>query len=250
MADAYWNRQPPMPKRPRADYDLRASMPPMGHEMLNYLPHDDDRGGPHAVKDTKTIGSAYDRYLQGAKPSSFSSGEASNFSGGAGLGRGYGAGGGMSRLPIGEPGGMVGGPGVGPDLAANGRVMGLGSQHPMDTMARPGREMPPPLPPDASNTLFVEGLPPDSTRREVAHIFRPFLGYKEVRLVNKEPKHQGGDPLILCFVDFASPACAATCLNALQGYNMDDHDPDSPFLRMQFARYPGPRSGPGHRGKR
>jgi len=28
---------------------------------------------------------------------------------------------------------------------------------------------------------------------------------------------QRGDPLILCFVDFVNPACAATALSALQG---------------------------------
>ena len=28
---------------------------------------------------------------------------------------------------------------------------------------------------------------------------------------------RGGDPLILCFVDFENPACAATALSALQG---------------------------------
>lgn len=28
---------------------------------------------------------------------------------------------------------------------------------------------------------------------------------------------RGGDPLILCFVDFESPAYAATALSALQG---------------------------------
>ena len=32
---------------------------------------------------------------------------------------------------------------------------------------------------------------------------------------------RGGDPLILCFVDFTNPACAATALSALQG----DHFP-------------------------
>ncbi|XP_043690118.1 RNA-binding protein 2-like [Telopea speciosissima] len=252
MADPYWNQQPhmhhraAMPKRPRTDYDLPPPMMPSGHEMLNYLPRDDDRGGPRVLKDTKTVGSAYDRYLRSAQPSSFNTGESGNFSRGAGFGRGYGTGGGMSGLPIGEHGGQVGGP----DLAPNARGMDLGGQRPMDPMARPGREMPPLLPSDASNTLFVEGLPPDSTRREVAHIFRPFLGYKEVRLVNKEPKNHGGDPLLLCFVDFENPVCATTCLNALQGYKLDDHEPSSPILRLQFARFPGPRSGPAHRGKR
>lgn len=77
-------------------------------------------------------------------------------------------------------------------------------------------------------------------------IFRPFVGYKEVRLVSKESRRvmlfllfplslflerkfstlmshwlkslrQGGDPLVLCFVDFLSPAHAATAMDALQG---------------------------------
>ena len=76
-----------------------------------------------------------------------------------------------------------------------------------------GRRPEPLLPPDASNTLFVEGLPADCTRREVsrillansvlyaimfqvcatpslpfADIFRPFVGFEEVRLVNKESR--------------------------------------------------------------
>ncbi|KAK9269942.1 hypothetical protein L1049_025515 [Liquidambar formosana] len=251
MADGFWNRQPPllpssgMLKRPRTDYDLPPSGVPSGHEMHNYLARDDDRGGPRAVKDTKTIGSAYDRYLRNSQIPSFSSGEVSTF-GGVGLGRAVGDG--MAGLPIADPGAM-GRPGRVPDLASSGRGMGFGGQHPMDAMARPGRETAP-LPPDASNTLYVEGLPPNSTRREVAHIFRPFVGYKEVRLVSKESKHRGGDPLILCFVDFVNPACAATALSALQGYKMDEHDPETAYLRLQFSRYPGPRSGSGPRGKR
>ena len=106
------------------------------------------------------------------------------------------------------------------------------------------------LPRDASSTLFVEGLPANCTRREVSHIFRPFVGYKEVRLVSKESRHNGGDALVLCFVDFVSPAHAATAMDALQGYKFDEHDRESVNLRLQFARYPGARSGGGHRGKR
>ncbi|OVA06896.1 RNA recognition motif domain [Macleaya cordata] len=216
--------------------------------MLNYLPRDDDRGGSRLIKDTKTIGSAYDRYLQSSQNPSFSSGEPSNFGSGARLERGVG--GGMPGLLSAGETSILGGRGpVGTDLASNGRGLGFGSQLPIDPMVRPGREVLP-LPPDASNTLFVEGLSPDCTRREVAHIFRPFLGFKEVRLVTKESKHRGGDPLVLCFVDFQNPACAATALSALQGYNMDEHESDSHILRLQFARYPGPRSGHGPRGKR
>jgi hypothetical protein len=50
-----------------------------------------------------------------------------------------------------------------------------------------------------------------------ADIFRPFVGFREVRLVNKESRHPGGDPHVLCFVDFDSPAQATIALEALQG---------------------------------
>ena len=32
----------------------------------DYVSRDEDRGIPHSVRDTRTIGSAYDRYLQSA----------------------------------------------------------------------------------------------------------------------------------------------------------------------------------------
>ncbi|KAL1107863.1 hypothetical protein V6Z11_D03G074800 [Gossypium hirsutum] len=212
--------------------------------MHNNLARDDDQGGHLAVKDTKTIGSAYDRYLQSAQLSSFTSGEASTF---GGLGRAVGVA--MPARPMADPPVMGRPASAAPDLALNGGNVSFGGQFPIDPMARLGWDILP-LPPDASNTLFVEGLPPDSTRREVAHIFRPFVGYKEVRLVSKEYKHRGGDPIILCFVDFSSPACAATAMSALQGYKIDEHDPDSNYLRLQFSRNPGPRSGSGVRGRR
>ncbi|KAJ3692729.1 hypothetical protein LUZ60_011824 [Juncus effusus] len=79
-----------------------------------------------------------------------------------------------------------------------------------------GRPEPLPLPRDASSTLYVEGLPPSCTRREVSHIFRPFVGYREVRLVTKEGKNKDGNPHVLCFVDFTGPAHAAVALDALQ----------------------------------
>ncbi|XP_010062133.2 RNA-binding protein 2 [Eucalyptus grandis] len=252
MGDNYWNRQQPVVpspgllKRPRLEYDIPPPGMPAGPEMQNYLQRDDDPNGPRAVKDTKTIGSAYDRYLQSSQMSSHTPGEASAY-GSVGMVRTIG--GGMPGAPVADPS-MMSRPGpITPEMAPNGRNAGFGGPHPMEAMGRPGRETVP-LPPDASSTLYVEGLPPDSTKREVAHIFRPFVGYKEVRLVIKESKHRGGDPLILCFVDFVNPACAATALSALQGYKMDEHDPDSAYLRLQFSRYPGPRSGAGPRGRR
>lgn len=80
---------------------------------------------------------------------------------------------GMPGLPIADPA-LLGRPGaVGPDLAPNGRNVSLSSQLPLDTTRR-GHETQS-LPPDASNTLYVEGLPPDSSKREVARILNCVL---------------------------------------------------------------------------
>ncbi|KAJ4829170.1 hypothetical protein Tsubulata_007031 [Turnera subulata] len=233
MGDAYWrysdSRQPPpqsMPtivgKRPRTDYDGST-----GHDLPNYYPRDDDRGGLRGVRDSDSIGASYDRYLRSMPISPYSGGQSARPMSG-----------GVPSRPVDDPR-MVGIGSMDSGAGVKDRTMRMGSGRPDVS-----------LPPDASSTLFVEGLPPDCTRREVSHIFRPFVGYKEVRLVSKESRHPGGNPLVLCFVDFLSPAHAATALDALQGYDFDEHDRDSVRLRLQFARYPGARSGGGHRGKR
>eukprot|EP01018_Ginkgo_biloba_P030700 Gb_31516 [translate_table: standard] len=95
-------------------------------------------------------------------------------------------------------------------------------------------------------TVFVDGLPPDCTHREAAHIFRPFIGFKEVRIVHKEPRRPGGEKLVLCFVEFDDARHAATALEALQGYKVDERDPQSAILRISFARYPGPKGSAYH----
>lgn len=51
-----------------------------------------------------------------------------------------------------------------------------------------------------SKTVYVEGLPADATEREVAHLFRPFPGYKQLRLIPRESKD--GQKVFLCFADF------------------------------------------------
>ncbi|XP_052184135.1 protein MATERNALLY EXPRESSED GENE 5-like isoform X2 [Diospyros lotus] len=200
MADAYWRyddrrQQPPLPnlvaKRPRSDYDL-----PGGHELPSYYVRDDERAGLHLIRDTDTIGASYDRYLRNAQISSYGGSDSARPLGG-----------GLSGRPVDDPR-IIGLGGSDPVVTTKSRSMGLGGGRPEIS-----------LPPDASNTLFVEGLPTNCTRREVSHIFRPFVGYKEVRLVTKESRHVGGEPLVLCFVDFVSPAHAATAMDALQGVN-------------------------------
>ncbi|KAH6770973.1 hypothetical protein C2S52_015776 [Perilla frutescens var. hirtella] len=227
MGDAYWRygdgRQQPaalpphVVKRPRTDYEM-----PSGPEMPSYYARDEERAGLRVIRDTDSINASYDRYLRSAQMSSYGSDSGRSMSSGHHHGD--------------DPHGI--GMGASDPAAGKSRSIGVGGRPEI------------PLPPDASSTLFVEGLPANCTRREVSHIFRPFVGYKEVRLVTKESRHSGGDPLVLCFVDFQSPAHAATAMDALQGYKFDEHDRDSAHLRLQFARYPGARSGGGHRGKR
>ncbi|XP_020599634.1 RNA-binding protein 2-like isoform X2 [Phalaenopsis equestris] len=258
MDAAYWIRQPvlqspavPVPKRQRTNSDVVAGAP--GQEAQVFMPRE-EHARIQAIKDTRTLGTSYDHYLQNPL-SSYGSAQA----GDAGVSRSvggevYGFRGGNASLSYQEPV-MLTGPGfrsLGPQEVANGSFpMGFRSQVPIDPMARPlhpEREIP--LPDDASNTLFVEGLPRDTTEREIAHIFRPFRGYKEVRVVKKEPKYDGANPIILCFVDFTTPSYAMAAMSAVEGYKMDLHDPDSWALRLQFAKFPARRAGHGSHGRR
>lgn len=95
-----------------------------------------------------------------------------------------------------------------------------------------------PLKKGESNLLFVDGLPTDCTRREVSHLFRPFVGYREIRVIHKEPRRSGDRAMVLCFVEFDDPKCARTAMDALHGYKFDDKKPDSPALKIQFAHFP------------
>ena len=61
-----------------------------------------------------------------------------------------------------------------PDFGPNGRDLGFGQQ---DLVGRPSRELLR-LPPDASNTLFVEGLPSNCSRREVSRILFSVIRFK------------------------------------------------------------------------
>ncbi|KAG5533904.1 hypothetical protein RHGRI_027934 [Rhododendron griersonianum] len=235
MADAYWRygdsrqqqqQQPTLPplvgKRPRSDYDVSG-----GHELGGYFARDVERTAYPVLRDTDSLGASYDRYLRNAQIASYGGGDSARPITG-----------GLSGHSV-DDARMIGVGGSDPAVALKSHSMGLGG-------GMPER----PLPPGATNTLFVEGLPANCTSREVSHIFRPFVGYKEVRLVSKESRRPDGEPLVLCFVDFVSPAHAATALEALQGYRFDELDRDSVNLRLQFSRHPGARSGGGHRGKR
>ncbi|KAJ6802251.1 putative RNA-binding protein 1 [Iris pallida] len=214
MADPYW--------RYAADPRQQLAMAPPSQAQLKRprTEYPDIPPAPEMLgyypQDTTTLDASYDRYLRNGV--SFPPADPSRPIAG-----------GLTGRPVEDA------PMVGMDV----RTSGYGGGRPEA-----------PLPPDASNTLFVEGLPANCSRREVSHIFRPFVGFREVRLVSKESRLAGGDPIVLCFVDFGTPNQAAVALEALQGYRFDEHDRESANLRLQFARFPGPRSGGGPRGRR
>mmetsp|Transcript_32882 Transcript_32882/g.32103 ORF Transcript_32882/g.32103 Transcript_32882/m.32103 type:complete len:103 (+) Transcript_32882:679-987(+) len=70
-----------------------------------------------------------------------------------------------------------------------------------------------PIPKTATNTVYVEGIPLDASEREVAHIFRPFPGFKSVRLIPKEKKP--GEKVNFCFADFENPFQTTLVINSL-----------------------------------
>ena len=74
---------------------------------------------------------------------------------------------------------------------------------------------------NATNIVYVEGIPLDATEREVAHIFRPFPGYKSLRLIHNE---KNGENTLILFVDFENSLQSTICINTLQGYRFDKND--------------------------
>jgi len=79
--------------------------------------------------------------------------------------------------------------------------------------------------------LFVGGVPPDASKRELSHIFRQYAGFMSMRLVQKER--------LLCFVSFATPAQAEFVANALTGYVFDQDSPDQTVLTVQVSKGKG-----------
>ncbi|EEE65084.1 hypothetical protein OsJ_20123 [Oryza sativa Japonica Group] len=67
-------------------------------------------------------------------------------------------------------------------------------------------------------------------------LFRPFVGFKDIRLVHKEPRHSSDRAYVLCFVEFSDAKCAITAMEALQEYRFDERKPDAAVLNIKFAR--------------
>lgn len=79
--------------------------------------------------------------------------------------------------------------------------------------------------------MYVEGLPHDTTEREISHIFRPFPGFKQLRLVPRETKD--GLKVHFCFADFETVEQTTMVVNTLQGYRF--HKDDIIGLQFSFA---------------
>lgn len=74
-------------------------------------------------------------------------------------------------------------------------------------------------------------MPNDATEREVSHIFRPFPGFVNARLIAKKTRE--GRKFFFCFVDFENKRQASIALHTLQGYKFHNKDPSG--VRISFA---------------
>eukprot|EP00826_Nyctotherus_ovalis_P056471 TRINITY_DN7631_c0_g1_i1.p1 TRINITY_DN7631_c0_g1~~TRINITY_DN7631_c0_g1_i1.p1 ORF type:complete len:352 (+),score=38.33 TRINITY_DN7631_c0_g1_i1:94-1149(+) len=78
------------------------------------------------------------------------------------------------------------------------------------------------IPPNATNTVYVEGIPFEATEREVARIrlsllldiFRPYPGFRSVRLIPRDAMN--GDKVLFCFADFETALQSTLVINTLQ----------------------------------
>ncbi|XP_051184180.1 nuclear speckle RNA-binding protein B-like [Lolium perenne] len=143
------------------------------------------------------------------------------------------------------------------------------------------------LPPNASNTLYVDGLPTNCTRRELTRILFCIVFSFYVYVLTNRPLNlfccvlafniycfssltllsldifrrftgfcdvrlvnRGfNNRHVIAFVDFDTPGQAFSAMESLQGYMFDIYDPYTHKLHLQFSS-PGPRSGDGPRGRR
>ena len=77
------------------------------------------------------------------------------------------------------------------------------------------------FPKNATNIVYVEGFPYETTEREISHIFRPFPGFLSVRLITRE---KNGEKTLICFADFENVYQSTICIYTLQGYRFDKND--------------------------
>lgn len=95
------------------------------------------------------------------------------------------------------------------------------------------------LPHDATSTLYIEGLPPDASEREVSHVFRRYdgHGFQGLRMRAIESNRAPGTNLLLCFAEFDNAHQATVALHGLQGYRFDPKGaPEQSGIRISYAK--------------
>ncbi|KRX04935.1 hypothetical protein PPERSA_06569 [Pseudocohnilembus persalinus] len=92
------------------------------------------------------------------------------------------------------------------------------------------------IPPDASDSLCVGGLPKDTSEREIAHIFRPFPGFQRVRLIKNK---KGANSYYYGFIDFENSLQSTIACKTLQGYRFDKDDKQG--IKISYAYEPKDR---------
>jgi RNA recognition motif-containing protein len=93
-------------------------------------------------------------------------------------------------------------------------------------------EIPEEMPEGANKSLFVIGFPEDASVRELAHIFRPFVGFENVRIIRKR---EGRSFAVVSFQDAFQ---ATVALLATDGY-VFDLTPRSGSLKVEYSRVVG-----------
>jgi hypothetical protein len=69
---------------------------------------------------------------------------------------------------------------------------------------------------EATSNIYVEGLPQDATDREVAHIFRPYPGYKSVKTEARYVQEGTSHRVTICIAHFENASQAMVVVNTLQ----------------------------------
>eukprot|EP01067_Filipodium_phascolosomae_P007729 Filipodium_phascolosomae@DN6310_c0_g1_i1.p1 len=86
-----------------------------------------------------------------------------------------------------------------------------------------------------TNSVFVDGLPDDTSERELAHVFRPYPGFIQCR-ISKNERSQIFVPgrTVFAFVEFQTVEQATVTIHNLQGYRFDRRDDVG--IRLAYAK--------------
>ncbi|TVU08824.1 hypothetical protein EJB05_42239, partial [Eragrostis curvula] len=124
------------------------------------------------------------------------------------------------------------------------QVSPVGMEQPPQSFGPPPlmQQQPPQTDPMMMPQPHLSAPPYKRQRFDHYDIFRQYMGFCELRLVQKSAARQP-----ICFVDFATPVQAFVAMGSLQGYKFDRQDHQSPKLRLEFSHSPRVASYGPHR---